>query len=123
MKYSPNERQVVCVSWSDFTSSTFVSCVDRCLRLGHSDGRTWGIIRRRARNLILGTGGTSTRIEGHLTHQLGVRNKISLKYVEVISHRLRRRVRWAVSRRVICRDINILRIRRKTCAIKLHIFI
>jgi hypothetical protein len=45
------------------------------------------------------------------------------KYVEIISHQLRHQVRWAISWRVIDRDVNILRIRWKTCAIKLYIFI
>jgi hypothetical protein len=58
------------------------------LGLGHSGGRAEGIIRRRVRNLILGTGGTITRIKGHLTHQLRVRHEISLKYVEVINRQL-----------------------------------
>jgi hypothetical protein len=88
-----------------------MSCVGRCLRLGHSGGRARCIVRRRARSLILGIGGSSTRIEGHLTHQLIVQREISLKQVKVVNRRLRRWVRWAVIRRVSGRDINILRIR------------
>jgi hypothetical protein len=59
---------------------------------------------------------TTTREEPHIGHrryQHPDRSEISLKYVEV---------RWAVSLRVNDRDINILKIRWKTCAIKLHIF-
>jgi hypothetical protein len=70
----------------------------------------------------LSTRGPNTRIEGHLTHQLRVQHKISLKYVELISGRFRHRVRWAVSRTVIGRNINVLGIGRKTCTSKLHIF-
>jgi hypothetical protein len=78
-KHPSNEKLAICVSWSDFTATSLVSCVGRCLRLRHSSGRTRSIVRRRARSLILGTGGPSTRIEDHLTHQLRVRHEIYLK--------------------------------------------
>jgi hypothetical protein len=70
-----------------------------------------------------GPGGPSTRIETHLTHELRVRHEISLEKVKLISRRLRPWVRCAADRTVIGRDIDVLRIRRKTCTSKLHILI
>jgi hypothetical protein len=123
MKHSPNERRVVWVSWSGFTGRALMPRVRRCLRLWNSDEGVEGIIRQCVRSLILSIGGTDTRIDGHLTHKLRVWHDISLKYVQVISNRLRRWVWWVVCQRVIGKNVNILSICRKTCAIKLDIFI
>jgi hypothetical protein len=81
-------RDGLYVSFGRISREGVCALHQQCLRLGHSGGRAGGIIRRRTRSLILDSGGTSTRIEGHLTHQLRVRHEISLKYVEVISRRL-----------------------------------
>jgi hypothetical protein len=82
INYSPNERQPVCILVGFHGEGAYVSDT-RVDGLGN-------IIWQRTRSLILGTEGTSTRIEGQLTHQLRARHEISLKYIEVISHRLQR---------------------------------